>query len=90
MQRFVDATTELADEAARLAVTNLPAGHDADVARRAAAHAHEAAESVRTLAASGTATFEEVMVSATWAMTSAAVAVAQGNLAVGMHRVAVE
>lgn len=89
-QRFAEAASVLADEACRLAVADLPSGHDADVARRAAGQASEAAEAIRQLDATGTATLDAVMEAATWAMTSAAVAIAQGNGATGARRIHLE
>lgn len=89
-QRFAEAASVVADEACRLAVANLPPGHDADVARRAAGQAREAVEALDRLGATETATLDAIMESATWAMTSAAVAIAQGNLAMGARRITVE
>lgn len=89
-QRFAEATSVLAFEACRLALKALPAGQDADVARRAAGQAREAAQVVERLGATGTATIDEVMEAAAWAMTSAAVAIAQGNAAMAAKRVQVE
>ncbi|HWH09273.1 MAG TPA: hypothetical protein VNX21_08740 [Candidatus Thermoplasmatota archaeon] len=86
-QRFAQAAGVLAAEAERLALATLGPGHDADVARRAAAQAHEAADALEVLGRSESATLDAVMQAATWAMTSAAVAIAQANLARGAHRV---
>lgn len=85
-RRFAEAASVVADEAARLAIMNLPPGHDADVARRAAAQARDAAETLHRLGSMDNASLDAVMEAATWAMTSAAVAIAQGKLAMGARR----
>jgi len=66
VQRFAEAASAVADEACRLAVANLPLGHDADVPRRAAGQAREAAEAIGRLDATGTATLDSVMEAAMW------------------------
>lgn len=90
VHRFAEAASVLADEACLLAVANLPPGHDADVARRAAGQARDAVDAIGRLDATGAATLDAVMEAAAWAMTSAAVAIAQGNLALGARRIKVD
>jgi hypothetical protein len=88
-RRFAEAASVLADEAARLTFSHLGEGHDADVARRAAAQAREAADALDVLAAQEDATLDAVLEAATWAMSSAAVAVTQAKLPSGGSRVQV-
>ena len=85
-RRFAEAASILADEAALLTLSRLGAGHDADVARRAAAQAHEAASALEAMAVLESATLDAVLEAATWAMTSAAVAVTQAKLPPGAAR----
>jgi hypothetical protein len=84
--RFAEAASVLADEAALLTLSHLGAGHEADVARRAAAHAREAASELDAMAASEGATLDAVLEAATWAMAAAAVALTQAKLPPGTSR----
>ena len=89
-RRFADAASVLADEAARLALSNQGAGHEADVAQRAAVYAREAAAALEALAATEDATLDAVLEAATWAMAAAAIALAQAKLPPGTRRINVE
>ena len=78
-QRFAEAASALAREASILTLSNLGEGHEAAVALRAAQQTRDAAAALERLAARG-GTMDEAMEAATWAMTSAAVALTQAKL----------
>lgn len=76
---LADVASILAEEAAQLALIHSGDGHDSRVAARAAAQAKEASQLLRDLSRRG-ATAEETIQAATWALTSAAVALTQAKL----------
>ena len=78
-EQFAEAVSVLAEEASQLALTTLGEGHDAAVAARAADNAREAVERLHALAREEPS-MDDVMQAAAWAISSAAVAVAQAKL----------
>ncbi|MEA3199466.1 MAG: hypothetical protein QOE90_894 [Thermoplasmata archaeon] len=76
---FARIASILAEEASALALLHSGPGHASKVAARAAQQAHEAAETLRDLAARG-ADLEESVRVATWALSAAAVALTQAKL----------
>lgn len=83
VHRFAEAVSALADEASRIALADLGVGRSASVAKLAALQAQEAAALLSEIAAREDADLDEAMRAATWAMTSAAIALTQvkGELA---------
>ena len=76
---FARIASILAEEASDLARIHSGPGHDANVAARAAQQAREAAETLRDMAEKG-ADLESTVRVATWALSAAAVALAQAKL----------
>jgi len=76
-QGFAAAVSLLTEPAAAIVLSDLGSCRDAKVARRCADHAREAVASLDRLAVREGASMDEAFETATWAMTSAAVALGQ-------------
>lgn len=78
IRHFAEAAASLAEEASHLALAVRGPGHDAEVAKRAARQAQEAAEVLAKMAQDG-ATLESAFSTAAWALSAAAVAITQAR-----------